>query len=71
MELVKELCLCIKQEWFICRDRKMENNFKKLFNFYEEQIIFNKFRRTNYTLYHNYKILIYSHALREFATNNI
>ena len=30
------------------------------FNFKEEQIIFNKFKRTNYTLYYNYKILFIS-----------
>ena len=35
----------------------MENNFKNCLTFRE-----NKFKRTNYTLYHNHKILIYSHA---------
>ena len=34
-------------------------------------MIFNKFQRTNYTLYQNYKIIIYSHTSCEFAASLI
>ena len=37
--------------------------------FREKKIIFNKFKRTNYTLYYNYKIIIYFHASLESATS--
>ena len=51
----------------IGRERKMKNN-QKFFNFWESKIIFKKFLITNYTLYYTYKMIIYSYALREFAT---
>ena len=47
-------------------EKYIANFFLK--NFQEGQIIFNKFLRKNYTLYLNYKIIIYSHPLRGFAT---
>ena len=41
---------------------------KKYFNFQGDQIIFHKIQRKNYILYHNYKIIIYSHALHGSTT---
>ena len=44
---------------------------QQLFNFQEEQIMLNKFQRTNYTLHYNYKIIIYSHISHEPTTSLI
>ena len=50
-------------EWYIGRDRKMKNNFRNCLMFME-----NKLFSTNYTLYYNYKIIIYSHTSSWSAT---
>ena len=42
-------------------DRKQ---LQKLFHFYRKQIFFNKFQKTNYTLYHITKKIVYSHTLQ-------
>ena len=48
----------------------MENNFRKCLIFRENKLSSTKFRKKNYKLYHNYKIIIYYYTLRKFATSN-
>ena len=55
-------------EWYIGRDRKMKNNFRNCLIFRENKLFSTNFRKHNNTLYYNYKIIIYSQALHEFAT---
>ena len=46
----------------------MKNNFRNCLIFRENKLFSTNFRKHNNTLYYNYKIIIYSQALHEFAT---
>ena len=46
----------------------MKNNFRNCLIFRENKLFSTNFRKHNNILYYNYKIIIYSQALHEFAT---
>ena len=47
----------------------MKNNFRNFLIFRENKLSSTKFKKTNYTSYYNYKVIIYSHASHGSVTS--